>query len=877
MKYFEKLIEKIKSVKLYDWVIFAFLIAAILLHKPDGIGLLVSYTIDENTVGDASTLYINSGDSWNNGEKFTEIIEADGTCYIEPDTYSGVYETFKLRLDPITSELPVELLSLNIQQGDDIIQSWTGADLVSHIEETENVIELQVLDEKLRITSEGDDPEIEFDDYVSGMLLDAMKKNASMALMEGIGLVAILFVCRIAIEYIKNSKLKKASILVGMIMEVVILLAKIIEWYGMPLNLANVTMLIPMGSMVLWGYVLYMLFKEEINPSFMPMLSMLLLGMVLVIGGYLNLLKATSWIVFILGFVLFALKFKKDKVQEYYTNYGIITFIIMSVVVIVLYSYKPMNYHIWDEISHWGPFFKSIFEIDALPMYSAYEMTHGMYTQICMVIYYYLSMFMSDFNEPSTYALVNIMVNTGAISLLASVCKKKNALAIGVAVFALTFMSYVVELWPYSTIYFDAALATMAGSIIIFMYSLDKKILEKKYYGLLIVLVVAFNQIKLSGLPIALLCCAFYFILILLAEDALNIRKVFLSIVKFVTMVLVVVISQSLHNKLFVLAGAISTSDTSNTSSLQKIEQCYLDWKMNGEASFWSKMTTAYLEGLGTREIVGIPMTIWLLIFVGVFVVALLSRRFTNKELIILALLPVANVLMLLAIFYIYMSFIFERHLLLPSFERYITPLIVGCFMIVLFMFISKIGSLAYKRVVVVTLILATFSTCNFVNNSEENYFINSVTDSEAYSYRYRSISEKVKEYIEEGDMLYIISQGDIGLVTYRYQYELTGFCQVLEPRPSYAPPSISVEEAVLNQSSGTLSYTKISADDFAELIDTRGFDYILVEYSDEALLTGYGELFSDGIASGNPWDAKLYKVTDKNSVYELVDILYEN
>lgn len=644
--------------------------------------------------------------------------------------------------------------------------------------------------------------------------------------------------------------------------------------------LNNLTMILPVVSVYMWGYVIYASLKEKVKAAFMPLFATAGIGLFLLLCGYINTLFIGTAIALALGLILFicCIVKKRNIFINYTKDYGIIAYLILCTTIIVVYTSKDMCYHIWDEISHWGPFFKSIFYTDALPMYSEYSMTHGSYTQYGPVLYYFFTFFLKEYNEPSAYAAVMIMMNASVVTMLYIVPRKRYILAVGVSIFAATFLAFFPQIYPYSTIYLDAWVGVMGGSVIIFMYSMDDKLSTKCGWILSAMLILAFALIKSSGLPIALLCVAFYFVCCSVSQTKKDKSEIISILWKTLLMLFVVVAIYVLGNKIFEWAGGMDITkvpDGPIMSFSERILECYYDWRMNGESSFWAKMAENFLIGLFDRKLGALPYIGWLIIMVVIIAISSVLKRVEKKDKIIIRVVPVSSLVLLTALLCVYMKRIYERALLLYSFERYITPIVIGSLMIMLIMLIKYICQMKKKTVGnIFSLTLFIICVINMHLNPAENYLTNQVTACDAYRERYQIISEELRNYVNEDSVVYMISQGNIGNVAFTYKYELLGECNVVEPKGISAPISLTTKEPIIAEDAGVLQYSHTSPEDFVSIIQQHEVDYIIIDFSDDLLKEGYGHLFSDGISTGHEWDTKLYRVTGSEVPYEFVTTL---
>lgn len=877
-KRWEQVLNWVKATKSYDLVVF-FIISIIVLlasFAPKSVEIVISYAEECGLEDNRAIVYVNSGNGWNDEEAYAGRIKQSDICEIDVTSYE---QEFEVRIDPVDTEKVAEISKIEIIAWGRTKVEYEEEALSNIIARTVNVESMSVKEGCLEVTPTNDDPELYMSESFCYELASAMQEDAWIK-MAMLFVMAIICCGRLLLERCPE-EIKKVLRVGYTVMEIVTAVFVVGATNGITNQLQNITMIVPLIAIYMWGFIIFVQIGKNVNSSFMPLIATCMIGLISLLFGYINMLYLGCIAILISGGILFIYLIKKNQsvFVEYTRDYGVIYFMLISMALIFLHCFKDMSYHSWDEISHWGPFYKNIFLTDALPMYSKYPMTHGSYAQICSVIYYFFSFFISDFNEPSTYAVTLILINVCVATLFYVIPKKKYVACVSLGVVAATFLSVFSEMAAYSSIYIDALVGVMGGAIIILIYSLKDKILETKYFWLITIMVVAYSQVKLSGLPIALLCAGFYFVCYLLEKEKVDKIAIAKAIRNMIGMVVVVLLFYIVHKNLYSYLGGVDSTVASAAGKglVADIVECYNDWKANGETSFWARMTESYLKGLLTTKLSGLPYVGWLIAFVGAAIFVWKSRGIEKKDKTIIMVLPVSTILLVLALYLAYMKQIFERALLLPSYNRYMTPLIVGCLMMVFVIIVKDAIQVKSDRVYnILMVVMAVVSCIQFGINKTENYFINAISMEEGERTRYQTVAERMLEYVDGGANVYIISQGNLGNVAHFYKYELTSKVNVLDPMPSVAPISCSIEESVISEESGTPEYTKISVNGFKRLVDKNDVDYIVVNYADDTLREGYGQLFSDGITTMYDWTVKVYRVDDTESQYQLVDVIYE-
>ena len=224
----------------------------------------------------------------------------------------------------------------------------------------------------------------------------------------------------------------------------------------------------------------------------------------------------------------------------------------------------------------------------------------------------------------------------------------------------------------------------------------------------------------------------------------------------------------------------------------------------------------------------------------------------------------------MLVLFFGYSTrFASNRALVLGSYYRYVSPMPLGWTMCLIVLNYNLITDINLKKHVhkVIRLciwtslcILAIFTTTIFIKQKSNNYFVYHTSNNQTEQSRYIDICSKILKYVHSDDIIWVISQGNDGAVTFNYKYHLIGACNVLEPSRKLGTPSLA-----LSTPNTTGYYNEVSRARFESIILNYNCNYILVNYADEYLQDGYGDYFSDGVQTGHLWNAKLYAVSIEN------------
>lgn len=638
------------------------------------------------------------------------------------------------------------------------------------------------------------------------------------------------------------------------------------------MNFINLTLIIAVILVYMTGYVIYCRCDSMINPAFMPMISISLIGLGLIVFGMLNLLYIGNIVLMsaiVIIFFVHVHRFRK-KILTYAFDKATIYFCLMSLVIIFIYCNKNIEYHIWDEISHWGPFFKSIFINRKLPIYVDIAFTHGGYTQFTSVIYFFFSFWLKEFNTPSTYAVMLIMITACNTTVLYVIPPKKYYVLFVNIITLSTYLALFPTLHPYSSIYMDALVGVFGGGFIIFIYSLGNQVTNVKNYIVTCLMATAFAQIKSSGLPVVMLSCAFYFVCCLMHnernEKCLGVKN---YLYKTIFIIAGTLFSIGLYKVIFetFTKGIYVINNSESPSLIKRLE----DFMANGSESYFVRFTKVFFSGLITLKIGPMPHLFWLITFLLIALFMYFCSDIERKDKIIAILLPIASIVLIFAIYIGYLVRAGEgRALVLGSFDRYSGTLLIGS-MMMLFVFFIKYSSTGKYRYVYSAVLFLISSICciNFLLDSDNNYFTNAFRLEDMSFDRYYNMSRVLPDYIEPDVNLLVIAQGNDGNVPFLYRYHLLNIINVLEPGPKI-PSSYATSQEVIDHL-GTGGYYKVkSLEGFIEAIERYSIQYILVDYTDDVLRTGYGHLFSDNLLTAHNWTPKLYRVIDAET-YELI------
>ena len=625
-------------------------------------------------------------------------------------------------------------------------------------------------------------------------------------------------------------------------------------------------------AFIMIGFILFI--HTDFLLSTIPMITFGCIIILEIILGIFRVLYIGNIIFYILILLLFGITVmqNKSKVKSFFLNAQILYIIFISISIIIAFCFKEMTYNSWDEISHWGPFCKSIFESNQIPMHVSYNMIHCDYLQGFQVFYYFFSFFMPEFTETSIYIILLISLNIISSSMFCILKKREYICFLLLAGIAATYLSFFFEFQIYSTIYLDGLAGAYFGSFLISLYY--EKMKRKNLFIFVVLFLISFVQLKSSVLPLSMVCCGIYFI-VMLSENKGYKNKVewAKSALLFLLAVCTALFTYIGWNILYNIFGL---PNIENAFSNHSIQERYFDFLENGSQSFAYKFTLVFFDGCLNKTIGGIQIIYWLLGMIAVvIVIGVILYKSKDNRILFWVIMPISLVFMLGVLYY---SYLFQwkegRALLLGSFERYILPLIIGWVMMVFVYALEQLDKIHYKVKLIIVSIFTFCCIYCFTSNEMSNYFAKSSgvvfnNDRE----RIIRISDQILKCTNDDDVILVISQGNDGLVPFFYNYELLGKRDILDASQQVVC-SFSVKENIYSKESSAVIYSFFSKEEFKEMIKDKSVDFILVNFADDLLREGYGDLFDDKILTGEDWDAKLYEVKEEElSPYKLIGV----
>lgn len=134
-----------------------------------------------------ATLYINSGNGWNDKEAFYGDISKSGKCNISVNNYD---EEILIRIDPAKEQRDALIRRVEVSALGKIIFACDGERLESYIDRTINVGEIGSENGILKVIASDSDPELYMNDEFNQIIMDAMHSDLVLKVI-----LIIFFTC----------------------------------------------------------------------------------------------------------------------------------------------------------------------------------------------------------------------------------------------------------------------------------------------------------------------------------------------------------------------------------------------------------------------------------------------------------------------------------------------------------------------------------------------------------------------------------------------------------------------------------------------------------------------------------------------------------
>lgn len=620
----------------------------------------------------------------------------------------------------------------------------------------------------------------------------------------------------------------------------------------------------PLIGIILLGFVCKRALKVETAFTFFIAIAGIILW--LLIGGSVNLLYvfriALYCGIYICG--IYQVAKNKQLFLAYIKNPATIMFLVSVLGLSIVYMFHNSFYFGWDDFSHWGPFYKSIFMENSLLQFSNIPMVHQSYPQGMTVLFYYTALFSSSFIEAQTFISVYIMLAACSTALLAFVEWKKPLQT----VLTLCLLPLFYVLFPYSEPYIsvclDTTLGAVFGTVLLMIIAIAREDKRESHLGIWLGLALLV-QIKPISILLALVCVVIYGVQIWLIQPAQSLAVTIRrntnkqTFQQFGFGVASVVLSYGYWQ---VFLRITNTNKDQFSAPLERNFLERLQDSIAGKDEVFANIWSRFLINLRHMPVVyngygnALVVTV-LLIVAGVVLGTLLIRL---KKLwgpaISLWLMPLFFIAYLFSIFYTYITMMSEfEGLTNASFQRYISTFMIAWAMLLLGICLYYGENLLFKKLPNLLPTMAVLSILLLQANTivQHDVLNLELSHEEAGRTGFGTVSDQMLAKLEPEDTIWLIAQNDDGM--YRYMYHYTLF-----------PANVSL--ATPETLSATLSKQEVLA-----IAQENNIDYIVVYIIDDAFDQAFAPLFSDKLASvKEKYLPSLYRVElDEKIPFQLV------
>ena len=606
--------------------------------------------------------------------------------------------------------------------------------------------------------------------------------------------------------------------------------------------------------------------KFSLNPGYCPIVAMSVITIMMYVFGLNQQLRAGAIIVsLIIVLNVFAvLKNSKQKINQFFSNPGIWFFICLSLLFIFYFHTSAITFDLWDEISHWGPFYKFTFYSRNFPVFYDSNVMHAYYLQGATSLYFFFAWWMSAFSESLPYIVINMLVAAGLAPLFARIKLHNKSLLFWLMIITLVSMSFLQTVFPYFSIYVDFLLGIIFGAGVIMV--LDRE--NHKHILLMGSVILLPSILKDIGLVFSL------FLLGILVIQIMTDKKTTYKtgILGLVSSVLVQIVLLRIYWSAILEAYDIRSL---LQFSPEKISAAF--WGLVSQKNaFFIEVTRSYFRAfMGLQPLIIVHFRISILvIFIFLLVLgialALIDKQRTKMTKLTLTLgFPVLFILYeLILILIITSTFSIYDAQLAPSFDRVTTTVIVGWWMVLLFWMMSLLKLRFNRRETLMIHIGGCVGFMLFIavvtNKGYDSFFnMRRATHSQQQRVEVKLAWERYKNVFRPHDRVWIISQHDYGFRFWLYHLEFMPEIQVLGGYIPYKEfDSVPFTSWSLGRPKfeGDVWSTPTSLDDFINVLKIFRINYVLIDKADEELYTGYHQLFTDDLTSMGDKSTQVYR-----------------
>lgn len=539
-----------------------------------------------------------------------------------------------------------------------------------------------------------------------------------------------------------------------------------------------------------------------------------------------------AWIIWIgSGICLGYCITKKSSFLKFLSSPAILSFLLAACVVAIMCVGHDYFYSQCDEYSHWGPFFKWMFENHRIHIYYKSNLYHPSYPQGVQVFYYFMSRFSAGFRESETFAAMGILTAAATVSLLDGANWENKV----VSVFSIAAVPFFLALypvtWPFFTVYQDAILGAVFGAALAVI--LCAEIGENRSCFAVAPVCAFLSQIKATGWMFALIALAFW-VLRLLLEDKRSFGK---RACAFGIPAGAVLLYAAGWNLLVFLTGTSQKEAFSGPQREGFVQQ--IKGLILGTNAFAHSVLERYQVNFFQMPVVynnyGTAAAMTILLFgVGLAGGVLLWRRGSCRGgVAALCCMPLFLAAYSIVLLYFYLQMLSDYEALLnASSERYLATFFIGWIMAELALALRYGTEVLPQNAVRVLQAAAAVGLLSLqVNALARHNVLNwNYTKNQAGRVGFDGVCAQMAEHLKPDDKVWVIACDLDAAYIYMYHY-------LLYPADVYMlelPYSTSQQSFPRNDK------------EFDELLESRSIDYIVVYTTNAEMQERFKDRFSD-------------------------------
>lgn len=627
-----------------------------------------------------------------------------------------------------------------------------------------------------------------------------------------------------------------------------------------------ITDIVVLLVLLAWGNVCCKAF--QIPRGYTPVLGVSAAVVVLHVAGTFGLLWPFSIAFLVVGPLSWVGCFHKTWKIELYSNLmtaSIIGFLLACILLEIIYLLSEPFYYQWDEFSHWGIFYKSVYFYHNFSIHVPNEIfVHPSYPQGASALYSVFAVLKREFSERDTYFSLNTALFACSSAIFTGPHKEKGT-KIWLTVLAMVGTPFILSAFSfadakaYTTVYLDIASGAFFGAALCLMCTVFAPsitaISNKQILGMGI-LCGACVALKDMGMIFTLCVLGIVFLSPIIHGITLKRHKI-LTAAKTTGLVAVIPIAILLIWKIALLVLDRAQDQFSNmTGFIQSWVKAY-----HREDLYFYNVLDVLCQRILTGDFVFGKSVFFLgVIFLG-FCVAILVYSVKRKLYTLAisnALMPVYCFLYLFVLFYVYICGMSrEEGLRLASFERYIGTFFVAWLFLIafslLYIGISSFMCPISKVLLAAFLAGEIMNTTYAAQHNDGDYVLS--FGLVPWRQNIIAISNNLKSEIqaEPKDLVKVfsLSASDPWPRTYYYRYELW--------------PSMSIQYNQLVEQTNIVDFSFLNA---------KEDEYLLLFGAEEKFKEQYINWFSDRLESpsNTPEVPILYRVmwADEVATFEI-------